>query len=340
MIVDWYGQTDFTNRAWLASMPELQKFVKMNFSIMIDSGSFRFNRCAGCDVNATILYNLDYLEEVYIPYRQYLRYNGHPVVFEFGITSLPGVNWETIQAAHPEIYWIHLDNAISTSGFDILNSKGSFLWIDPPPYPVVETYASMAQPNYFYSNALTKSNQISVGATFKGFNSSLAAWDIGVPQYIPQTCGATWLKTFATINKYYSTAVQLPFLQLVTWDDYEEGTELETGIENCVTLSASVDYTNHVLKVNLTHTNTVDHLELYEQNKDGTLALTNTFPATMMNIPISGFSGTFYLRAVGKPFMKNVISQAIVVDSKSVARRQSLARYGTASGARIASQNK
>ncbi len=340
LIIDWYGQTDFTNKAWLASIPELQKFSNITFSIMIDAGSFKFNPCAGCDATANILYNLDYIEEVYIPYQQYLRYNDHPVVFEFGLTSLPGVDWTKIQAAHPEIYWAHLDNATSVSGFDITNSKGSFLWVDPPPYPIVEKQASMAEPNYFYGNALTKPNQITVGATFKGFNSSLAAWDVGVPQYIPQTCGATWLETFSTINKYYSAAKQLPFLQLVTWNDYEEGTELETGIENCATLSAIVDYANHALNVHLTHVNTIDHLELYEQNKDGTLALTNTFPATMLNITMTRFSGTFYLRAVGKPFMKNVLSQAIVVNQQLVAKRPSPARYDTANGARIAPQRK
>ncbi len=340
LIIDWYGQADFTNRAWLASIPELQKFTKMTFSIMIDSGSFKFNRCAGCDVNATVLYNLDYIEEVYIPYQQYLRYNGHPVVFEFGLTSLPGIDWTKIQAAHPEIYWVHLDNATSTSGFDITNSNGSFLWVVPPPYPIVEKQASMAEPNYFYGNALTKSNQITVGATFKGFNSSLAAWDVGVPQYIPQTCGATWLETFATINKYYSAAKQLPFLQLVTWNDYEEGTELETGIENCATLSVSVDDINHALNVHLTHVNTIDHLELYKQSQDGTLVLTNTFPATMMNIPMTSSYGTFYLRAVGKPFMKNVLSQGIIVNQQSVGRRPNPTRYDAVNGARIAPQRK
>ena len=38
----------------------------------------------------------------------------------------------------------------------------------------------------------------------------------------------------------YNSGKQLPALQLVTWNDYEEGTEIESGIDNCFSLSASV----------------------------------------------------------------------------------------------------
>ena len=42
------------------------------------------------------------------------------------------------------------------------------------------------------------------------------------------------------INGLYNSGKQLPALQLVTWNDYEEGTEIESGISNCLTISASV----------------------------------------------------------------------------------------------------
>jgi hypothetical protein len=313
VVVDWYGQTDFTDVAWQASMPVLAKFPKLSFSIMIDAGSIRNHACAGCDINGTILYNLDYMEQKYFPSSQYVKYNGYAVVTEFAITSLPGVDWARIQAAHPEIYWVHLDNAVATSGFDITSSAGSFLWIDPPPAAPKATTASMAQPNYFYTHALTEPAKVAFGAAFSGFNNSLASWNGGTPQAIPQTCGATWLSTFSTVNKYYSASKQLPFLQLVTWDDYEEGTALEPGIDNCATVAATVSNDKREINVNLTHVSTVDHLELYSQSSTGALNLTNTFPATMVNIPISGYTGTFFLKAVGKPFIKNVLSSPIVV---------------------------
>ena len=45
-------------------------------------------------------------------------------------------------------------------------------------------------------------------------------------------------KTIAEAGKYYSTTNQMLGIQLVTWNDYEEGSEIESGIDNCVTVSA------------------------------------------------------------------------------------------------------
>lgn len=315
VIIDWYGQTDYSNTAWQASMPILQKFPNLSFDIMIDAGSFNRNPCAGCDVNETILYNLQYMEERYFQSPQYLKINGSPVVTEFGMTALPGVDWARIQEAHPEIYWVHLDNAVATTGFDIKDSAGSFLWIDPPAPATRAAAASMSQPNYFYTNAQSKPVKVAFGAAYSGFDNALASWNNGTPQKIPQACGATWLSTFDTINKYYSASKPLPFVQLITWDDYEEGSALETGIDNCATLDVAVSADKKELTVNLSNATTVDHLELYSQAGEGVFNLTGTFPATMANIPVNGAAGTYYLKAVGKPFIKNVLSSAIVISN-------------------------
>jgi hypothetical protein len=53
-----------------------------------------------------------------------------------------------------------------------------------------------------------------------------------------RNCGQTWLKTFAEIQGLYSATNQLDALQIVTWNDYEEGTEIESGIENCAVVAA------------------------------------------------------------------------------------------------------
>src|ERR1043165_598507 len=55
-----------------------------------------------------------------------------------------------------------------------------------------------------------------------------------------QGCGQTWLSSMAEPGKYYSSSNQLLNLQIVTWNDYEEGSEIETGIDNCVTVNASI----------------------------------------------------------------------------------------------------
>ncbi len=76
-----------------------------------------------------------------------------------------------------------------------------------------------------------------IGAAYKGFNDTLASW--GSNRIMNQQCGQTWLETFSKINSMYNSGKPLPYLQLVTWNDYEEATEIESGIDNCLTVSAS-----------------------------------------------------------------------------------------------------
>src|SRR5947208_16721001 len=49
------------------------------------------------------------------------------------------------------------------------------------------------------------------------------------------------MDTASEIRKYYgSSGAQLPYVQLVTWNDYEEGTALEGGGDNCYSVNASM----------------------------------------------------------------------------------------------------
>src|SRR5205823_11894731 len=49
-----------------------------------------------------------------------------------------------------------------------------------------------------------------------------------------QRCATNWLDTFGEAGTRFNAGNQLPFLMAATWDDYEEGSEIETGIDNCV----------------------------------------------------------------------------------------------------------
>jgi hypothetical protein len=66
-------------------------------------------------------------------------------------------------------------------------------------------------------------------------HDSLAAW--GSKRIMYQQCGQVWMDTLAEIGKDFSTTTQLDAIQLVTWNNYEEGSELETGIDNCVSVA-------------------------------------------------------------------------------------------------------
>lgn len=315
LIVDWYGQKktdgqpDPIDLAWRKSMPELAKFPDLSFSIMVDSGTYNFNRCKGCDVTQSILSQLDYITRTYFSSRQYLRYNGHPVLFEFGLDWSGKVDWSRIQAAHPEISWVH----IHKQGFDRDFSAGAFVWVAPGFAAKKVSVANLSELKEFYRYARTEPTKIATGGVFKGFDDLLASW--AKPEekhYMPQACGDTWLQTFDLVNQNYSASRQLPFLQLITWNDYEEGTALESGIDSCVTLQTHLS--GNAIAVKLSHAVTVDHLELHESLAGGKFRLMKQYASdtTVIELP-AGFSGTIFLKAVGKPFFKNVLSSPIIV---------------------------
>jgi len=142
-----------------------------------------------------------------------------------------------------------------------------------------------------------------------------------------------------TTNWYTQSNNPLPWMMVATWDDYEEGTEIETGIDNCVESSTfvpkiisnilswqfSFDQTtrdpNHLATVA-----TIDHYDLYYTTDgenyylvDHNIAPTEagcgfSYPtAKCSGINISGYGlpsgSTLFVEAIGKPGITNWLSQ-------------------------------
>ena len=106
-------------------------------------------------------------------------------------------------------------------------------------------------------------NDLTYGASYIGFNESLAPWVKSNPRIMNQHCGQTWLDTFGAVAAAgYSASNQLQAIQIVTWNDYEEGTEIETGISNCITISPAINGTS--LQWTITgNENAVDHYVVF-----------------------------------------------------------------------------
>jgi hypothetical protein len=76
--------------------------------------------------------------------------------------------------------------------------------------------------------------QITVGVLYKGFDDSTLPAPWGKDRVIAQQCGQVLIDTADEIGKYFpNSQYTLPYVQIATWNVYEEGTEVETGINNC-----------------------------------------------------------------------------------------------------------
>ena len=71
----------------------------------------------------------------------------------------------------------------------------------------------------------------------------------------------------------------------MTWNDYEEGTEIETGIDNCVSVSGSVSGTD--LSWNIGgQENTIDHYSVFISQDGQNLSCFTTGAGTQTGTPV------------------------------------------------------
>ena len=313
VIVDWYGPNNGIDQATKLVMAEAESHPGFTFAIMIDQGAIQWDSCSGCSAQQALISQLEYIEQTYFPSKAYMTQQGRPLVTNFNIDLSYSVDWSAASAAlSTQPIFLFQNN----SGFTHVLSDGSYSWV----MPTTSDYG-MSYLTSFYDAGMPLTAQQTIGAAYKGFNDSLASWGSG--RVMGQQCGQTWLQTFSEVNGLYNSGKQLSALQLVTWNDYEEGTEIESGISNCLTISATAS--GNTLQWSIQgNSNTVDHYVAYVST-DGQ----NLMPMPDLNVgtgslnlcsySVPNGSYTFYVQAVGKPGMTNQISSAVTVTSTCVA---------------------
>jgi hypothetical protein len=305
VVIDWYGPNNSIDDATKLVMAEAEKHPGFTFAIMVDQGAIKWHSCPGCSPQAALINQLQYVEQTYFPSPAYMRSQGKPVVTNFNVDLSYSINWDEVTAAlstQPD-FWFQ-----NNSGFSHPLSGGSYSWVMP-----TTTDYGIGYLTSFYDAGMAVPTEETIGATYKGFNDSLASW--GSNRIMGQQCGQTWLQTFSEIRKLYNSGKQLSTLQLVTWNDYEEATEIETGINNCVSVSASVsgNALHWTVKGN---ENTVDHYVAYVSTDGKNLmALGDAAPGSgslnLCSYSIPDGSYTAYVQSVGKPSILNQISGAV-----------------------------
>lgn len=299
VIIDWYGPNNSIDQATQLVMNEAEKHPGFTFAIMIDAGAMNQSSCRGCSPQQQLTQLLQYVEQEYFPSSAYFKIDGQPVVTNFNIEYAYSIDWNAVSGAVPVVpRFLFQDGA----GFSHPMSDGSFAWVMPQISDYGISYLSG-----FYDAGMKFGSLETVGAAYKGFNDSLASWGSG--RVMNQQCGQTWLQTFSEANNLYNSGRQLPYMQLVTWNDYEEATEIESGIDNCFSLSASAS--GNSLQWNISgNEDTIDHYNvLISQDEQNLMTLTQTEPGNR-SIDLCSFSippGNYqlFVQAVGKPNLAN-----------------------------------
>ncbi|HEY2295383.1 MAG TPA: hypothetical protein VGM86_32170 [Thermoanaerobaculia bacterium] len=325
----------------------------MSFLLRLNSGAY--DSCAhdGNEPNCVLTNleaNLDYANTNFLGSASYLKVSNRPVISFFldegnsvmaqcGGSTYPTCNlnggtcssrsdcWSKIWAAinsHVQGY-SHGDPLLvfrNSTGFSHTQSDGSFAWVSPT--DSTDPYG-LAYLGRFYTAATSSSNlgKFAMGGGWKGFDGTHNSWNNSV---MAQRCGQTWLDVIAKANAYYSSSKQLPYLLVSTWNDYEEGTEIETGIDNCYAVSASVAGSTLSWSLSISSDqpnaaanateNTIDHYEVFDSSDGENLTRVATLPRGSRSVDLSTLaigcgSRTLYVKAVGVASIRNKMSGAV-----------------------------
>jgi hypothetical protein len=305
VVMVWYGPNNPIDQAAQLVMKEAELHPGFTFALMVDHGAIQWDSCAGCSPQDALIAQLKYIEQTFFPSTAYLRINSQPVITDFDIDLFYQVDWNAVKSALSTTPAFMFQN---NGGFNHAASDGAYSWVIPTTNDYGASYLAS-----FYSTGDQFPAEQTWGASYKGFNDTLASW--GMHRIMNQQCGQTWLQTFSDINKVYNSKHPLPAMQLVTWNDYEEGTEIESGIDNCLSVSASVSGNSLQWKVN-GNENTVDHYTAYVSTDGQNLAkladmATNSQSLDLCASALPAGNYTLYVQAVGKPSLKNQMSKAI-----------------------------
>ena len=307
-IVDWYGPAStLADTSTKLVMKEAEAHTGFTFAIVEDAGALvTAAEQNGCDATTQLISDLNYIFSTYASSPAYMKVNGKTPVFMFGVTGWYE-DWSRVQAALPS-------NAVllfrGGEGLHLSASGGAFQWLDINSNDPFDE--QIGAQDSFYGAAGSNPNLVILGSAYKGFNDTAAEWSTN--RVVDQHCGQTWLDTFADVGKHYSVSNQLAALQIVTWNDYEEGTAIEPGIDNCVYLVPSVSGNTLSWSVNGGNEATVDHYTVFSSNDGQNLTRLGDVPAGTHTFDLSSSklsSASLYIKATGKPSIRNVMSAPV-----------------------------
>jgi len=231
-VVDWYGDREpFIDKSY-ALLQSIAAERHFNVAIMFDEANLSSEQSTDDALVAFESLRRKYLEPDSRGRTAYLEYGGRPVIFIFpkgGHTDWNRVREETKKWNPPPLL---IDEYVS--GRDAGPFDGLYAWINPGKKgwaPDGSNWGEDYLRDFYHSMQTNYTNKIPIGAVWTGFDDRKASWSLG--RFMSQRCGATFSDTMKLSQEYFPANNPLPFLLIATWNDYEEGSAIERGMEKC-----------------------------------------------------------------------------------------------------------
>ena len=223
LIIDWYGSSDVndfgTNRKNSEAVIDLLDNVGLEFALAYEDWTVLPVVEKGFEedeVQAAIA-DFKYMEATYFKSRQYTRINGVPLLTVFGPRTIQnGKDWENVLntlSDKPVFLSIWYE-----SGELGTTASGEFSWV----------YEDNSHIENFYAHQLNRL-ELAIGSAYPGFKDYYVegGWEGSHTGWIiDHEGGNTFDETLQMAND-----AKIDYLQLVTWNDFGEGTMIEPTIE-------------------------------------------------------------------------------------------------------------
>jgi hypothetical protein len=223
VLIDWYGSSDYndygSNRSNSEALIDALEGVGLEYAIVYEDRTIEQvvkndNYLSRIEAAQT---DMSYLEANYFDNRNYIKVNGKPLLLVFGPEEFhqPDEWGEILRVLNTEATFITLNY---TSVQTVPHSSGEYIWVDQG--SLANKYANKSQFDVF------------IGGAYPGFLDfySEGGWGEGY-FIIDHNNGETFKQTLQQAKN-----ANIDYLQLITWNDYGEGTMIEPTEEFGFTL--------------------------------------------------------------------------------------------------------
>lgn len=221
ILINWYGEigTNGDVRSLLVNsnaIVERSAGLGMSFSvIMEDRFAGSGNGLSPVDYVHT---NIAYLRDHYFPKNNFIRFQGKPVFGIFGPITVSGeANWSyAMGAAREETVFLTLPHKLSSVG---AAADGVYDWVFA---------GGLASTRGFYQNQ-AKNVSFAMGGAYPGFHDYYSDAGVQNSYFFLDHKNGNLLRQ--TLDLAWEFKDNIEALQLITWNDFGEGTILEPTLE-------------------------------------------------------------------------------------------------------------
>lgn len=222
VLIDWYGTYNLNdyriNKENAEQLIDMLDEVGLEYAIVYED---RFlTNIVDAGLAPTIISaaktDFSYLQNNYFNDANYIKVNDKPLLLNFGpITLTQPSDWTSaFSLLNPKPTFLTLWYESADAG---ANASGEYSWV----------YQDNTHISNFYANKLPNLD-VAIGSAYPGFNDyyQQGGGGAGIGWTIDHNNGATLDATLAMAQN-----ANLKYLQLVTWNDFGEGTMIEPTVE-------------------------------------------------------------------------------------------------------------